>query len=258
MMTFPNGNKYKLVYLDTNCINDISKNKQKMGKMFFEHYCIGGYMFVTSVFNLFELSKTKGESRKKVIEIFDKFPLAIIQTFPQLIEFEKIESDFNQNMIMFAIGPKPIFNVQIDTILRNIENDGEFQNSINKMKRKFENEILNWSKKQEQINWWSDFKSYLLKSMNESFKIENNYFEIQKLGKYKSLEILAFIKNQFIYNSKKKILISSVIDSYNCSILPYIDVYITEKTVGSWLEQGKSKFQYIRDKEIVKISDLYE
>jgi len=258
MITFPNGNKYKLVYLDTNCINEISKNTKKMGKIFMERYCVGDYMFVTSSFNLFELSKTKGETRENVIEIFNKLPLAIIQTFPQLIEFEKNESGFNNNMIMFAIGLRPLFNVQLETILEKLESDKNFENSINDMKLKFQKEIINWTKKQEFTNWYIEFNKKLLCSMNESFKLEKNNFRIEQLGKYQSLEILAFIKNQFIYDSKKEILINSVIDSYNCSILPYVDIYITEKTVGSWLQKAKRKFNYVKDKEIVKISDLME
>lgn len=258
MMTFPNGNEYKLVYLDTNCINEISKNTKKIGKIFMERYCMDGYMFVTSAFNLFELSKTRGETRKSIIAIFNEFPLAIIQTFPQLIEFEEKESAFNPNMIMLAMGLRSIFSTQLGTVLNNLESDESFKYSIDSMKFKFEKQISDWTKKQELANWCLDFKTNLLDSMNESFKIENNYFEIKKLGKYKSLEILAFIKNQFIYDSKKEIQINSIIDSYNCSILPYVDVYITEKTVGSWLEKSKSKFEYIKDKEIVKISDLME
>lgn len=94
--------------------------------------------------------------------------------------------------------------------------------------------------------------------MNEIFRFEENYFEITQLGKYKSLEVMAFIKNQFIYESKKEIRINSIIDTYNCSILPYIDIYITEKTVSSWLRKAKNKFEYISDKQIIKISDLME
>lgn len=204
MMTFPNGNEYKLVYLDTNCISEISKNTKKMGKFFMENYCFGGYMFVTSSFNLFELAKTKGETRKSIIDLFNNFPLAIIQTFPHLIEFEKEISEFNPNMIMFAMGLKPAFNVQLETVLNNLEKNKDFQNSINSMKLKFEKETLNWTKKQRLTNWFLNFNEDLLSSMNDSFKIENNYFKIEQLGKYKSLEILAFIKNQFIYDSKKR------------------------------------------------------
>ena len=258
MMIFPSGRKYKLIYLDTNCINEISKNTKKIGKNFLENYCNGEYMFLTSSYNIFELSKTKGETRNEIIKIFNNFPLAVIETFPQLIEFEKNESEFNPKMIMFAMGIKPIFNVQLETILIKCEKDVEFQDSIKKMLLKFDSIITMWQKQQKVLNRDLEFKKNLLFSMNEIFRFEENYFEITQLGKYKSLEVMAFIKNQFIYESKKEIRINSIIDTYNCSILPYIDIYITEKTVSSWLEKAKNKFEYISDKQIIKISDLME
>ncbi len=258
MITFSNGNSYRLVYLDTNSINEISKNTRKMGKIFMERFCVDNFMFVTSCFNLFELSKTKGDTRKNIIKFFNIFPLAIMYTFPQLIEFEKSSSKFNQEMIMFATGPSPLFNFQFSDILNLIENDSNMDKALKKMKQKFEKEIVCLRQKQTRLNWNLKFKKNLLESMNDTFKFEENYFEIKELGKYKSLEVLAFIMNQFIYESNKTIEINSVIDAYNCSILPYVEFYITEKTVGSWLDKAKYKFKYLQNIEIIKIKDLME
>ena len=77
MITFSNGRLYKLVYIDTNIINEISKNTNKLGKNFFLKYVNGEYMFVTSAFNVYELSKSKGESKNKIIQIFNNIPLGI-------------------------------------------------------------------------------------------------------------------------------------------------------------------------------------
>ena len=98
----------------------------------------------------------------------------------------------------------------------------------------------------------------ILKSMNETFKIYDNYFEIIELGKYYSLEVLAYIKNQFIFCSQKDININSVIDAYNSSFLPYVEEYITERTAGSWLEMSKAKLSFLKNKRIIKLSELYE
>lgn len=95
MITFSNGHLYKLVYIDTNIINEISKNTNKLGKNFFLKYVNGEYMFVTSAFNVYELSKSKGESKNKIIQIFNNIPLGITCTFPQLIEFEKMHTGFH-------------------------------------------------------------------------------------------------------------------------------------------------------------------
>ena len=98
----------------------------------------------------------------------------------------------------------------------------------------------------------------MLKSMNETFRIYGNYFEIKKLGQYCSLEVLAYIKNQFMYCSQKNININSVIDAYNTSFLPYVEEYVTERTVASWLEMSKRKLTYLKQKKILKLSELYD
>ena len=123
MITFPSGNSYKLVYLDTNALNYIAKNKFETAKNFLLKFCMSSkYMFVTSAFNLYELSNSKYESRDAIIKFFNVFPLAIIETYPQLVEYEKKIVDSHPNMIMFAIGPKGLFNVQMDTILEYYDN----------------------------------------------------------------------------------------------------------------------------------------
>lgn len=256
MITFPSGNQYKIVYLDTNCINEISKNTNRIGKNFLEKFGMGGYMFATSTYNLFELSKTCGESRKKIIEIFNKIPLAVISTFPQLIEFEKYNNEFRNDMIMLATGAKPVFNIQLEEVLNKFSQDHSLKLSKNMMIKKFNEEAIEWTKHQKKFNWTKNFDEGLIFSMNETFKHYDNYFDITCINKYNSLMILSFIKNQFIYISTKNIQINSVIDAYNCSVLPYVDFYITEKTVGSWINQAKKRFAFLRNKEIITISDL--
>ena len=90
MITFPNGHAYKLVYLDTNAINEIAKNTSFTGKNFLLNYVNGQYAFVTSTFNIYELSKAKGSSYDAITRFFDEFPLLVSCTYPQLVEFEKI------------------------------------------------------------------------------------------------------------------------------------------------------------------------
>jgi hypothetical protein len=62
----------------------------------------------------------------------------------------------------------------------------------------------------------------------------------------------------FIHNSSKPLEINSVIDSYNAAYFPYVEVYITEKTVGAWLENSKNKFSFVKEKIIYKISDFHD
>ncbi|MEG2687257.1 MAG: hypothetical protein RR954_09120 [Christensenellaceae bacterium] len=258
MLAFPNGNSYKLVYIDTNVINEIAKNTFFTGKNFLEQFALGGFAFATSAFNLYEISKTQGNSRSAILRFFDIFPLMICETYPRLIEIEKHANEFQKSMIMFAIGTPPLFNVQLNMILSWIDTDTKFKVAIEKMTSNFVNELNIWQQNQRQFNWMQNFDKNLLSSMNETFKAASNYFPITDIGKHKSLETYALIKNQFIYSTQQKLDTNSIIDAYNASFLPYADVYVTERTVGSWLETvGKKKLPYLKNKTVIKLSDLH-
>ncbi len=261
MLILPNGHSYKLVYLDTNIINEIAKNTNFTGRNFLLNYANGEYAFVTSVFNIYELSRAKGKSYDAVTRFFDVLPLLVSSTYPQLIEFEKIAPQFHHQMILFATGPKQLFNVQLSTLLSKINSEAQFQDAISEMYKNFKKELVVWEmdRKSAHPNWMQNFEECLLASMNNSFRLSKNYFPISHLGQYKSLEIYSFIKNQFIHSTNKPITLNSIIDAYNASFLPYTDIYVTERTVGSWLEaSAKRKFDYIQDVEIVKLSMLYD
>lgn len=118
-------------------------------------------------------------------------------------------------------------------------------------------EIHLWQRNQKPEAWMKKFSENLLISMNESFQLTDNSFEINVLGKYKSVELFAFIKNQFIYSSQKEINQNSIIDTYNVAIAPYVEVYITENTVGSWLEMAKEKFTYLSKLQIIRMSVFF-
>lgn len=252
-----NGHQYKLVYIDTNCINEISKNTKGVGRNFLERYADGKHMFVTSCFNIYELSKSNGESRKVIVDIFGNLPLAIIYVFPQTIILEEQYTDLYEKIIMLTIGMKPLFKTQLNDIFKSM-NGPEWQKTFQKMNYNFQKEIKYCNDNRSNCNWQKDFSNNLLKTMKDSLNIYLKNENINSFGKYKSLEIFSYVKNQFIYNSSKKIEMNSVIDWYNASALPYVEEYITERTVGSWLEMAKNKFEYIKEKKIIKISNLYD
>lgn len=117
-----NGNEYKLVYLDTNAISEISKNYNNTFINFFEYFNFfkqgdcDRYALVTTVYNLHELNKTRSEYKNKIIEKFDLIPILIFEAFPQIVTTELNNDDY----IMFATGAKPLMNNQFSTIFHQI------------------------------------------------------------------------------------------------------------------------------------------
>lgn len=251
-----NGREYKLLYMDTNVLNAFAKNTNFFSKNFMESYAMGGYMFVTSVFNLYEVYQTQGESRANLLKIFDMFPIGIVIYVQQIIEYERMNIPINKNILMFAIGNNELFNLNMSKVFDMFEED-ETKKAIEKMHKNFNKEMKSWNAKKEKIKWMENFDLNMIDSMNDSFSIYDSYFKITELGKHKSLETLAYIKNKYIYDKDEEIKINSVIDAYNASIFPYIDVYVTERTVGAWLKEAKRKLTYLEGHDIKTISEIW-
>lgn len=252
-----NGTEYNIIYLDSNALNGIAKNTKKFDKNFFMSYLVGEkkYMFATSPFNLYEISQTSGASKESLIKTFDLIPLALFNTIPQLIEFEKEKIYFHEKMIMFATGPKPLYNIQISTIFEMLESNN-FVKTLEKMNENYNKEIENIINNRILCNWKLNYKEKMENSINETMEIYNQTINLDELEQYKSVCIYAYIKNQFKYSAKKVIKRNTIIDCINVSILPYVEEYITERTVGSWLKEAQTRFEFIKDKNIVILSEL--
>ena len=242
--------------MDTNALNAFAKNTNSFSKNFMESYAMGGYMFVTSVFNLYEVYQTQGESRANLLKIFDMFPIGIVIYVQQIIEYERMNIPINENILMFAIGNNELFNINMSKVFEMFEKD-ETKKAIKKMHENFNIEMKSWNEQKKKIKWMENFEENMIDSMNDSFRIYGNYLRIAELGKYKSLETLAYIKNKFIYDKNEEIKINSVIDVYNASIFPYVDVYVTERTVGAWLKDAKRKLTYLEGHDIKTISEIW-
>lgn len=251
MLKFPNGHKYKLVYLDTNAMSEIAKNKNNTFKNFFEYFHFfknndsEHYAFVTSVYNLCELNKTREDYKNKIIKSFDLIPVLIVKAFPQNIQSELNSEDF----VLFATGPKPLLQNQFSTLFKQL-------NSFSEANDIFNNHI------NEEIKTWNEEKKLQLNESNlliNSYKIyDTSCDDYNIIFNSNCAKIFSFIKYQFLYEKNKEIDSNSIIDSYNASIAPLVDVYVGERTVTSWLNKSKDKYDFMKNIECIKISYFYD
>ena len=245
------GNKYKLVYLDTNAISEISKNYKNTFINFFEYFNFfkqgdcDRYALVTTVYNMHELNKTRDEYKNKIIEKFDLIPVLLFEAFPQIVTTELN----NDDPILFATGAKTIMNNQFSTIFQQLT---KIEEKSNNLKQNLDKEINLWNKERKNI---SDLKS-LFSSSYSFYDTHNSDYNL--LFESKSSKIFSYIKYHFIYESSKPIHENSIIDSYNSSIAPFVDVYVGERTVTSWLEKSKDKYDFMTRVECIKISEFYD
>lgn len=246
-----NGTEYKIVYLDTNALSEMAKNYKGTATNILQHFDFMSneaktkYAFATSVFNLDELSKST-KYRSDIIKIFNTIPLFIIAVFPEIIDIEANNEDF----VLLSIGPKPIFNVSIEDVFNMFVSQG-FVDTIKKYHNNIQNEIQNWN--QAKIDNLDNKELF-----NNSYKIYNVYNnDIDICYNTKSAKIFTFIKTYFLYKKSDPIISNSVIDSCNAAAAPFVDVYIGERVVTSWLKESKHKYDFMNKVEIFKISEFY-
>lgn len=260
MIEFPNGNKYKLVYFDTNFLSEFINNQNNFAANVIKEFLCSEeeYLFCTSFFNILELYKTNEAFKEKMRLAFDKVPIGIVKDYKSLLYLEYNNQIKNKNNVIdMAIGIKPLFENDIHDLFYFLDNSSKAINDRNVL---INEEIQLWNKKrlnnEKKVN--INFRKNLLKSMNEISKSMNFSIEINNktMLKYKSLMCMAYIKNEFIYNTKIEIKQNSIIDMYNISILPYVDAYATEKFVGTKISKEMPlKLQFLRTK-VYYISDF--
>lgn len=250
-----NNNKYKILYLDTNALTYFVKYDE-FAISLLKKYTLNNYAFATNVFNILELYKTEKDFHKKIQQRFDNYPFLILNGYNNIINTEKENGVNISNLVLFAIGIKPLFNVNFSDLKIIIENSSIQLNDRHKIVNQ---EITDWLEKRLNINpqWQKQYNNNMKKTMNQLVKSFGFDFEVNIFGKYKSLECMAFIKNKFC-NEKptEKIKSNSIFDMYNVAVFPYVDAYITERTVGNWLKEFTNKCSF-QCPDIILISELY-
>ncbi len=251
MLKFPNGHEYKLVYLDTNAISEIAKNYRNTFVNFFDYFNFfesgdcDRYALITTAYNMVELNKTREEYKSKIIEKFDFIPVLIVEAFPKIVVTELHSDDF----IMFATGPKPLLNNQFSTIFNQLN---DILNKDQSLRNHLNSELKIWNN--DRI-----LMKDMTKLFENSYAIYNTYnYDYNMLYNSKSAKIFSYIKYYFLYKKKLPIDENSIIDSYNACIAPFVDVYVGERSVTSWLEKSKDKYDFMSHVECIKISKFYD
>lgn len=260
MITLPNGNTYELLFLDTNALSEFTNNTNDFCKNFLLKYLNGQNLFVVSYYNILELYKTEIDFKVKIKDSLGLIPLGILKKPETLFMQEKTNNnnEDDYNLIDFVIGHNAFFNNSINSLFDMLENP-KMQYNLSTRYALFNKELNEWQKKRKNPNsqWQKQFKQNLINAMKGTVASFIDLEVDKYYDNYKALKIYALIKNMFINNYTKELKINSIIDSYNAAYLPYINIYITERTVGSWLNEAKGRFPFIQKKEIIKLSNLF-
>lgn len=156
-----NNHKYKILYLDTNALTYFVKYDE-FARVLLEKYTLNNYAFATNVFNILELYKTEVDFHKKIQQRLDNFPFLILNGYNNIVNAENEDEINVSKLVLFAIGKKPLFNVNFSDLKHFIDNSAKQLIDRDEIVNQ---EINDWLEKRLNINpqWQKQYNNNIKK-----------------------------------------------------------------------------------------------
>lgn len=239
------GKRVKLCLLDTNILSDILKNKEPYFKTLYELFPPPEHIFCYSVFSITEIKKLK-YLFNKYIDAFSVIPSLIMNGHDVLFQEElRHYQDQNHQIKAWAIAPFAIKSKlqmsnaaklryvlsQYDIVKKEkywIGSAEKVLKGILSLKKNYPPKVTKYTKKEviefvdlvtsEQIVLRA--KAFVRNELDSGRSIDINLFPSLRSTSY-----AVFYK---FYPDRRKPRKSDVFDIIICSLLPYVDIFITE------------------------------
>lgn len=270
-----NNKEYKLLFLDTNAIREITNNHNSCGKVFFEKFFLNETKYIPcfSIYNIIEL-KPWTDKYEIFLDFFSKTPCILISPYRLLLEQEEIAYKNKHQLpienLILKVFPNIISDNNIRRYIQNVWEQQPIADSIN-------DEIL---KLNEVIEVWENQKIDMLKILKrlklpkeildeEFYKKEEKNSIINFLKSYEitlninsdikqfpGARIMLYSQYKRLYSTERKITPNDVMDIKISCIIPYIDAVITEKFQADVYKKAKKHIRQINDLEIYTLKDI--
>lgn len=255
-----NNKDYKLCLFDTNALSYLLKNPKEWIEYFNNKFSLSKTIICYSVFTLSELYQTKSLF-EKYIEIFSIIPSCILDGFQSIFEKELLNYKTNQTINPIVICPSVINepNVTPQEKLRYVLKNSEFYKKTD-MWINSRNEILNSITNMKE-NYPPKGSKYSINEINQfvfivssqQIMIRNIDFAKSELKNSKELNINKFpsiIATCYVtfykfYPDNRVPVSSDIMDIIISSLLPYVDIIITENNLSHIIDILKKKHKFI-------------
>lgn len=256
------GEKWNLVFLDTNAISNLISNYKNFGKNLLNKFNGENVYYVFSIYNMIEISNGDLSRFEKFKDIFSSIKCFMFWEYQDIlkeeynmlgsgkINYSKIAYSFIPNFLKeydfkYFIEEKfPGIKKLIDAQLQAEENLLEFYNIIKNSGKRFA---------------VSDEK-YELEVIKDCLRIFK--YDIKEESKILETFKSARLINKSVYNritqGNKAIGKNDLYDIMICSIFPYVDTIITENYQIEMIKQMKRKIPELESKMLYRISEFYD
>lgn len=269
------GNEYQLLLLDTNALSDILKEPKKWISFLNDNFDISKTILSYSIFSLSEIYKSK--------PLFSEY-LTFFSIYPSVI-LDGYDSIFKKEIASYRKQNKEINPIVIAPFLIK-------SNEIDSPREKLE-QVLKLSGFYERTQYWQDARKEILDGIIELKKnftpangktyslieIENfifintsqqiklrdksfvrNEIQIMKrdidIHQFPSILSTSFVVFYKFYPDNREAILSDVFDIIISSLLPYIDIVITEGHLCEIIRKVQKKHNFINNLKYYSIREV--
>lgn len=267
-----NRNKYKLCLLDTNGLSLLLKDPKKWFNFLHNEFNLGKTILCYSVYTIGEL-KVKEELFEKFLELFSSFPSVVLDGLDSL--FKKEVSSYDSNSIINPILFAP-HGIEV--------ND---PNRLSLIRTLFQNKDIN-----EKFEYWKNGRTDVIEGILElikNFPPKGEKYTVKEINRF--VELAGFsqlairdatfcksiLDKKRVVNIKKFPSInmitlfvfykyykdrrinpkeSDVFDLIISSLIPYVDIFISEGNSIEILRQIKRNHNYPKDLDYYSIKEI--
>ncbi len=264
-----NNNDYKLCLLDSNLLSDLLKDKKPYFARLLEIYPPNKYIYCYSIFSIPEIRKIESLFNK-FIDTFSVFPSLMLTSHDSLFDEEVKHYLNNSYQIKYwLVAPLAITDPIIKDkkiILRTLLNNDDYLrkerywvNEIEDILSSLIKLVKNYPPKNDKYtkNEILDFvfmvTTQQIITRNKKFAktyLRNNSIDINYFPSIKMISYNVFFK---FYPESRKPLKSDVFDLTISSLLPYVDVFITEGYQNEVINKVKKIDKFLDHLENISI-----
>lgn len=267
-----NGNKYKLIFLDTNVLREISLNNYRTAKIFLEKYIImdDNVVFVPcfSIYNIVELRPTE-DIYEKFKEFFSLVPCIIFLGHECILREEANLTlrgerlSISERISIGASYQGSNFSKLVDQIF----SDTAILENINNFIYDLSIESSEWTDQRIKVlqsrNGNAINNKHYFQNEEKTIRKDLNNFDIDLSGlenikKLYGARIMLYSQFQRVHCTNKKIKPNDVMDVQMSCVIPYVDAVITENYQAEIYKQAKSFIPLLKNVEIYTLKDIKE
>lgn len=271
-----NNRIYKLVFLDSNALREVSSNQYNAGQGFFKKFFLmnSNYIPCFSIYNIIEL-KPHVELYTMFLNVFNSIPSYMFFPLDSIIKeeyrlFISGETPQLTNKIIYAFNPFTASNSdKISWYLEQVYNE-EMINRVKQELSQFPEVLMSWEAQRLQYTQQLETLHLPKNFINDKYYLYNEHEAIRKdlaqrgikvepsfsVHSFPSLRMIEYSHFKHVHQTKKAVKINDILDIEISGAVPYVDCVITEAFQADVYKKARNIIPSMNSLEVLTLKDI--